>query len=66
MEIKELPGEQHAVLLYRLSEMPAADERARQLEAELKAGLQRYQELLCDLENTIRSYLETAKKIKGL
>ena len=54
---------EHAELLYRLNQLPA--DKGHRIAADLQMYLHKYQELLQGLEETIRNYKETARKIKG-
>jgi hypothetical protein len=61
---KNIPEAIHSQLLYRLNSRPAGDARIRELENELREGLAQYHELLGDLEETVRSYMDAAKMAK--
>ena len=55
---KTIPEQEHSLLLYKLNNLPHADERVCRLEQELKERLSKYQALLGDLKDTVRSYIE--------
>jgi len=62
-EMERIDPEEHAKLLYQLSEMPY--DKARQLEEGLQMYLQDYNELWAEIDETVKKYKETAQKIKG-
>ena len=61
--MEKINPEDHAALLYQVNELP--HEKGRQIEKDLQMYLHKYQELLQDLNDTIRNYRETDRKIKG-
>jgi len=61
-----IEGQEHSILLYRLSNLPHADERVCRLEEELKEGLAKYHGVLGDLKDTVRRYMEAAKEAREL
>ena len=62
-QIEKIDPEEHAKLLYKLSELPY--DKARQLEQGLQMYLQHYNKLWAELDETVKKYKETAQKIKG-
>jgi len=63
--LEDISEEEHSLLLCRLNSLPSGD-RIQQLESELKNGLAKYQQLLGELEDTVRGYVKTARKIKAI
>ena len=62
-QIEKIDPEEHAKLLYQLSELP--HDKARQLEQGLQMYLQHYNQLWAEIDETVKKYKETAQKIKG-
>lgn len=62
-QIENIDPEEHALLLYKLSELPY--DKAKQLEEGLQLYLQHYQALWAEIDETVKKYKETARKIKG-
>ena len=62
-QIEKIDPEEHAKLLYQLSELP--HDKARQLEQGLQMYLQHYNQLWAEIDETVKKYKETARKIKG-
>ncbi|EHQ24618.1 hypothetical protein [Mucilaginibacter paludis] len=65
MALKKISINEHSLLLYKLSNLPYGDDKARQLEEAIRGNYQKYQELLLKLEQTISDYEATAAKIKA-
>jgi predicted nucleic acid-binding Zn-ribbon protein len=63
MPIKEITPEEHAALLHQVSELPY--EKAKQLEDALQMLMGHYHALWAEIDDTVRKYKETARKIKG-
>ena len=61
--MEKLNPEDHAALLDQVARLPL--EKAERIGKDLQLYLHKYQELLLDLEETIKNYKETARKIKG-
>ena len=61
--MERINPEDHASLLTQANQLQNG--KAHQIAADLQMYLYRYNELLRDLDDTIRNYKETARKIKG-
>lgn len=61
--MQKIDPDDHAALLYQAGELKS--DKAHQIAADLQMYLHKYQELLQDIEETVRNYKETARKIKG-
>jgi len=62
--LKKIDEVAHGHLLYLLNRMPSGDDRAKQLEKELKEYLSRYHAQLAEIAETMRCYFETVEDIK--
>ena len=65
MAIRKIPINEYGLLLYRLDCMAYGDAERIQLETELKRLYQAYNDHLAALQDTIKAYELTAKKIKA-
>jgi hypothetical protein len=61
--MEKINPEDHAALMYEVNQMQ--HDKAHQIAADLQMYLHKYQELLLDLDDTVRNYKETARKIRG-
>jgi len=66
LDIKELSAEEHAALLHEIGSMPFSNVQAKKLAVDLQSALLHYHELLYDLDETVKTYIETAKKVRDL
>jgi predicted nucleic acid-binding Zn-ribbon protein len=62
MPIKKITPEEHAALLHEISELPF--EKAKKLEDALQTLMLHYHELWAEIDDTVKKYKETARKIK--
>jgi hypothetical protein len=63
MPVENISQDEHTALLYKATQLPC--DKGKQIEEDLQMYLHKYNELLADLQETIKNYKATARKIKG-